>query len=163
MEPDMNKYLLAACATAAMGATAYAQSSTNLRNPSVNARGDEACVEWNLSGSDLTECRRAWMDAKTDADRLKVRQRYEGRPAAQATRPTNKTLAPEETDATSMCDHWNLKTADLSECRAQVKAAKNQGDFARIEERYAPGQRRPEGSRVKSSGPVGKTPTRTPD
>jgi hypothetical protein len=148
----MNKHLLAVCALIAIGGAAHAQTANDLRQPSVTARGSEACAQWNVKGKELAECRRAWMDANTDADRLKVRERYERRPEAQKAHPTTKTLAPGQVDATTSCDHWNLKPADLSECRAQLKAARNQSDFARIENRYAPGRRRPEDSRVKTSG-----------
>jgi hypothetical protein len=162
----MKVLLLAACALL-VTTGAWAQRDTSapsagqdLRRSSITGAGTDACAQWKLSGKQLAECRRAWMDAKTDADRLEVRHRYEH---AIARRPMvgDKSLSPEQVDNTTMCDGWKLSAPDLSSCRAEVKSANTDTDFARIRAKYEPGQRKPQDSRVKTSGPVG--PGREPN
>lgn len=38
-----------------------------------------------------------------------------------------------------MCNQWNLKSTDLSDCRRQYSAAKNDSDRQKIRARYEPG------------------------
>lgn len=46
----------------------------NQANANANA---DLCNQWNLKSTDLSECRRQYMAAKTDSDRQKIRARYE--------------------------------------------------------------------------------------
>lgn len=121
------------------------------RRGALSAAGADICGEWNLEGGRLAECRRQWMDARTDADRLRIRDMYE--PSAEKKAASEPALdrAPQALNNPAFCDQFNLRSPDLSECRAQWKAAKTEGDLARLKARYetiaanpgAAGSRRP--------------------
>lgn len=166
--------LVASCAAAAAFAQtgaptppdvdARAKSSIDVRNPSVNAAGSDICNTWNLPGNDLAECRRQWMDARTDADRVEVRNRYEKRAGDDPVASQKQRPAPEAVDASNDCDRLHLSGPDLSECRAQWKAAKTEADRKKLLARYeaisaSPSSR---GARVKRSPPEAPPANKTP-
>jgi hypothetical protein len=114
-----------------------AKPSMNLRHPPASGSGEDVCMGWNLTGEKLTTCRQQWMEAKTDADRLAVRNQYapeKGGVWGQV-RDSHKPIA--DPDATTPCDTWHLSAADLTQCRAEWKSARNDADRDKLRRRYA--------------------------
>lgn len=133
--------------TAAAGGAAPAQvvpspegaatvDTSDTRRGALTGDGADICGEWNLEGGRLVECRRQWVDAATNADRLRVRNMYA--PSAGKKEASEPALdrRSQAQEASSFCEQLDLRSADLSECRAQWQAAKTEGDLARVRTRY---------------------------
>ena len=125
-----------AAADAAVTSSTPEADAGNTRRGALTGDGADICGEWNLEGGRLVECRRQWMDAATNADRLRIREMYA--PSASKKEATEPALdrGPGAQTASAFCDQLGLRGADLSECRTQWQAAKTEGDLARVRTRY---------------------------
>lgn len=106
------------------------------RRGALSASGADVCGQWNLEGDTLARCRKEWMDAQGDAERLRIRNTYEPRAGAKDAQEIPVKRQAEDLNNPTFCDQFKLKDSDRSECRAQWKAAKTEGDLARIRSRY---------------------------
>jgi hypothetical protein len=111
-------------------------SAAETRRGALSGSGTDVCGDWKLAGDQLATCRRQWMDAATDADRLRLRNKYEPGADARKVEETPVTHAPESLNNPTFCDQFKLRDPDLSECRAQWKGAKTEEDLSRLRVRY---------------------------
>ena len=87
--------------------------------PTAGGSGQDVCAQMHLEGTKLSDCRHDWTNARTNADRLAVRNRYAGQGTAEASH--GKTA--EHPEASGPCDTLGLAAPDLTQCRAQWESA----------------------------------------
>jgi hypothetical protein len=75
------------------------------------------------------------MEAETEADRVAVRDHYASMHGPMMDKGRGD-REPEKLDASNDCDHLKLKAADLTECRAQWKSARDADARGKIIARY---------------------------
>lgn len=128
------------------------------RRGALTGAGADICGDWNLEGGRLAECRRQWMDAPTDADRLRIRNLYAPTAGNKEANEIAIDPDPQPVGSASFCDQLRLRGPDLSECRAQWQAAKTEGDLARVRTRYEAIGANPDAAGSRSLGAPSEAP-----